>query len=462
MTIEWKPTVELDDLPVYLAIARALAKDISEGTLPAGTRLPTHRELAVSLGVARGTVTRAYLEAERRGLIHSAVGRGTFVRNPLDRRPSPFRIAERGDRGVVDLSANYPIPSLDPDLSPVLSDLKKTSWLSDLLRYHPSAGIDRHRQAGARWAHRIGIPTSPENVVVCAGAQHAILVALSTIASPGDLVACESLTYPGFKATAQLLGLRLLPLRLDEEGICPEDFAQACLNRPVRALYCMPTLQNPTSGVLSTPRRKEICEIAEKHSVVLIEDDVHRVHAPSPPLSFREISPEQTLSIVATSKAVAGGLRVAFLLGPDRLIDSLAHSVWATAGMTSPLPCEIMTRWIEDGTADRIVEEKTAEIQKRQKMAREIFRDAEIQSHPSSFFLWLKLPDPWSSAGFAMEARSRRVAVTPSNAFTLEAPHPAAVRVCLGAAEDRVLLARALETLRDLLAVRPDRGPTLF
>ncbi|MFZ2870443.1 GntR family transcriptional regulator, partial [Zavarzinia sp.] len=79
-TDAWNPNLAGHDGPLYLAIADSLASAIADGTLPPGTRLPTHRDLAVRLGVTIGTITRAYAEAARRGLTDGTVGRGTFVR----------------------------------------------------------------------------------------------------------------------------------------------------------------------------------------------------------------------------------------------------------------------------------------------------------------------------------------------------------------------------------------------
>src|SRR5262245_44750499 len=112
MTI-WTPDVSAHRGPRYIAIADALAADIRSSRLSPGDRLPTHRELAYQLGVTVGTITRAYSEAERRGLIGGEVGRGTFVRSDLTlRRPTPdvsvVPVAPSGDRSMIEFSVNFP------------------------------------------------------------------------------------------------------------------------------------------------------------------------------------------------------------------------------------------------------------------------------------------------------------------------------------------------------------------
>src|SRR6185503_17679557 len=104
----WKPDLTEGTKARYAVIANALAADIASGRLPAGERLPTHRELADALGIAIGTVTRAYAEAERRGLVRGEVGRGTFV-GPVPLAAATFAPATGRPTGVIDLSLNFPI-----------------------------------------------------------------------------------------------------------------------------------------------------------------------------------------------------------------------------------------------------------------------------------------------------------------------------------------------------------------
>ena len=146
----WKPTITETDQPLYLAVVRALANDIEAGLLATDTRLLTHREMADQLGVAVGTVTRAYVEAERRGLIRSEGRRGTFVGASHSGLSRLAAIASKPARGI-DLSKNHPLYSLDPDITPALRQLARSSQVGDLLEYPPAPGLMRHRDAGARW-----------------------------------------------------------------------------------------------------------------------------------------------------------------------------------------------------------------------------------------------------------------------------------------------------------------------
>src|SRR5262245_35301078 len=184
----WTPKTLRTDSPVYLALADTIAEDVASGRLRPGTRLPTHRELAEVLGVDLTTVTRGYAEARKRGLLLGRVGRGTFVRGNV---PAAGASTANAD-AVAELSQNLP-PQLEPDLpaqalAATLEELSRSLDAGALLKYHDNAGMELHRQAGASWVSQRVADADPDRLVVTNGAQHAIAVLLSTLASPGDVV----------------------------------------------------------------------------------------------------------------------------------------------------------------------------------------------------------------------------------------------------------------------------------
>ncbi|NJN46609.1 MAG: PLP-dependent aminotransferase family protein [Candidatus Competibacteraceae bacterium] len=234
MTI-WQPTLENTTKPRYIALADTLAHDIKEGRLLPGNRLPTHRDLAEHLGVTVGTVSRAYSEAERRGLIQGEIGRGTFVRKPAE--PPAFAVHAQ-EPGTLDLSAN--VPNLaqrhTAAMSRALGELANDSQLSDRLNYQAAEGLPAYRSAGADWIARGGLTMPAERVLITNGGQHALLITFMALAKPGDTVLTERLTYPGIKAIAGNLHLNLRGLDMDAEGILPEALEAAC-KKAMRGFY---------------------------------------------------------------------------------------------------------------------------------------------------------------------------------------------------------------------------------
>ncbi len=456
----WNPDLKLFSGPRYLAIVSAISEAVERGHLKAGDKMPTHRDLADAVGVTTGTITRAYSEAAKRGLLVGETGRGTFVKANIFEDAFPSVSSDENEE-LIDFSLNIPPLSVgDPlgkALTDTLSSLAERPGLSALFGYQPAPGVERHRAAGATWVERSGLSTDTQQVLICTGALHAMTVVFSTITNPGDSVFTESLTYPGMKNLAHLLHLRLKGLATDDEGIIPEAFERACRLDSARVLYTIPTLQNPLGLVMSAARRREIADIAVEHNVAIVEDNVHSFMLPNPPPPLSSFAPDNSYYILSTSKSIAGGMRIGYLVAPPRMVDPLATTLRATVWMAAPLMAEIASEWILNGTADRLVEEKRAEASVRQSMAADALAGFQFDAHPLSFHLWLHLPEPWRSNEFSAQLRRRGVAVTPAEAFVPgreEPPH--AVRVCVGAPRSRAQLEKGLGIIRSVLQETPD------
>ncbi len=460
----WKPDLARANDPLYLEIAAALGRDIDRGLLAPGVRLPTHRELARSLCVNVGTITRAYAEAARRGLIEGEVGRGSFVRHPgaralLSAPPAPVP----GD--IVDLAFNLPAggPN-DDERRAALTALAERDDLDDCFRGYHLGGLTRHREAGARWIERTGLHVGGERVLVTGGAQHALAIALATATQPGDVLLTEALTYPGIKSLARILGLRVHPVAQDEHGLVPDALEEACQGSEARALYCQPTSSNPTALSIDAPRRRAIATIARRRGLTILEDDTYgfvRTNE-TPPLAV--LAPERTWFVTGVSKSLTSGPRVGYLALPNEPADIAERalaSIMALGWTASPIAAELVSTWIENGVADRIVSEKRAEALARQDLARATLAPLTSPSERTSTHLWLPLPEPWRASDFVARARHAGVAVTAAEAFAVgRASAPHAVRICISTPQTREELARGLSALVSVLASSPTSAAT--
>lgn len=445
----WTPSIEGRSGPLYQQIGDALIDDIRAGRLPAGTRLPTLRDLATALGVTTGTVSRAYEAAARRGLVSGEVGRGTFVRAPAHRATPP---------DVIDLGTNVPPPTDDgTDLARTLEELAAEPDLGRLLAYPPEGGHRAHREAGVQWIRHSGLEATADEVMVSSGGQHGLAAIFLALLSPGDVVAAEALTYPGMKTLASLMQLRLVPCELDEEGMRPDALERACRESGVRAVYCVPTLHNPTVSHMGPARRREIAEIVRRNDVILVEDDVHSRLLEEPLLPISAHVPERAVYLTGTAKALDPGLRIGYAKAPPDLLPRLAAGIRATTWTAAPLMAEIVARWIVTGVADALGRRKRAESAARHALASRLLPSARLRSHPMAHHVWLELPDGWSPDAFVDQARRRGVVITPSRAFTVgDRSSPPCVRIALGGAVDRAALETALATVRLLLDTPPE------
>lgn len=449
MTI-WQPSLD-SHLPLYLALADALARDLSAGLLQPGVRLPPQRELADFLGVTVGTVSRGYAEAERRGLVRGEVGRGTFIRGSQSRDPWP---SSDEDAGLIDFSLSLPVvlPEEGAALAATLRHLSAEPGVDALLHYRPETAAPHQRQAAAEFLNRLGFRLGGEDILVTAGSQQGLNAVLASIFSAEQLLISGELTYPSIKAQAASHGLRLKGVALDKEGMRPDAVAALCEQEPrVAGLYLVPTIQNPTTGTMSPARRRELAELAEAHDLWIIEDDVHSFlptrHQPPIAVDY----PDRTIYLCSLAKCLAPGLRTGFITAPKRVVPALRSAIHAGVWMAAPLMVEIATRWLVDGTADRLIEAKRRETRARQQIVADILGPWPYRADPEGYIVWLELPEPWYSDQFVTRARERGVIVVGAGAFAVGRRNlPQAVRISIGQTT-RADLEKGLKTLAQIL-----------
>jgi len=456
---DWIPALAGFPGPRYRAIAAALQEAIGTGRLPPGSRLPTHRDLAWRLGVTVGTVTRAYQEVERQGLIGGETGRGTFVRDPAGRDAMPLEPVPSGT--LIDLSVNA--SAIRPD-APLLRAAMEAAAarhdLSALMGYNAAHGADRLRRAGADWITRLtGLPVAADQVLVTGGGQGAMHAALAAVTRPGGVLLVEQLTYPGIRTLAGHLGLRLVPVPLDRQGLLPDAVEALAEQHGASVLYCMPTQHNPTTATLPVARRQALVAVARRRGLTLVEDDVYGFLAPDPPPPLAAIGPDVTIYLTGLSKSLFPGLRTGFALAPPPLVERLAGVVRATLMSPTHLGAVVAAELIQGGPAEEIMQRRRAQARERQAMARRILGVDPPGSDPAATHLWLPLPEPWRREEFARILLERGIKVTPADAFAVargDIPH--ALRICLCLLERPDILEQALETIAGLLREMPEGG----
>lgn len=457
---EWCPDIGTNARPLFRAIVEALRRDIASGRLGDGDRLPPQRVLAAHLGIDFTTVTRAYAEARRQGLVATHAGRGTYVRLPQDRSRPPSRTEQPVRKTFIDMTMNLPPQPRDAYLQDRLASglavVQSAPGALDLLQYPPGAGQTGDKSAAIRWFQNRLDPVDPECVLVSAGTQSALTALLTMLAGPGDQVCAEALTYPVFRALCAQLDIGTIGLDMDEFGLRPEAFRAACRTHAPKALYCCPTLHNPTTATMTEQRRRDIADIAVEFGVPVIEDDAYGRLPDPAPSTLAAYAPDNTYLISGLSKCLAPGLRIAYVHAPGpRQANRLASALRATALMPTPLTVALAAYWIETGSADAILQAIRRDAVIRQSIAAKILDPGSFGTDPQAFHGWLALPEHWSRSEFTSHMRSAGVALVASDAFATVPHPPHAVRLCLGAAPAPEDLERVLWTVRDALAGPP-------
>jgi DNA-binding transcriptional MocR family regulator len=437
--------------PRYKQLVDKLAADIHAGRLAPGTRLPTHRQLAEQEGLGLVTATRVYAELSAMGLVSGETGRGTFVKEALLPRGQGIdQTAVATD--LVDLNFNYPaLPGQAELLRAALRQLSSAGDLEALLRYQPHGGRTHERALVARHLARRGLSVSDDQVMLVDGAQHGLATTVIALLRPGDVVAIDALTYPGFKVLAQAHRLELVPLPATADGPDLDALDALCKRRRVRAVYMMPTVHNPLGWVMKLRRRQALVSIARHYGLLIIEDGAYAFLAENAPPPLAALAPELTVYVSGFSKNVATGLRVGYVAAPLDFVPRIERAIRATTWNTPAVMTAIACGWLEDGTVERLESEKRNDASVRQAIAAEALGRLKRVCYPVSYFVWLPLPAETRADQIAMALMREHIWVSTAEPFSTAPQVPHAIRLALGSVDPDTLKS-ALRRVRSVIA----------
>jgi DNA-binding transcriptional MocR family regulator len=435
----------------YTTLVDDVAADIAAGRLKPGERLPPQRQFAYEKGIAASTAARVYAELLRRGLVVGEVGRGTFI---AGRTPLPPLRLEPFD-GRIDLEFNFPtLPEQTALMAKSLALWQRADALADALapitqrRLSEAGRISAGFFASGHWQPR------PEGFVFAGGGRMSLAAAMSAVVPVGGRLAAEALTYPMVKGIAARLGVTLVPIAMDGEGIRPDALAKAHRAGALSAVYLQPVMQNPLGHTMSAARREDILRLARKLGVMIIEDLVYGFLSDVPPLASQ--AEDITVVVDSLSKRLAPGIALGFLHVPAPLRERFATAVRTGAWSVTPLALAAGTGLLADGTAAEITRRKRADAVARQAIVAECLAGHQIEADPRSYHVWLHLSGGWRAEAFTAAAARAGIAITPASAFAVSSGHsPNAVRLALGPPGHEELRT-ALKRLAVLLATRPE------
>lgn len=458
----WLPDLSGGGGPLYLRLADRIESDIGAGTLPGGAKLPPQRNLAFDIGVTVGTVGRAYALLRERGLVTGEVGRGTYV---VDRSREPEVAGAVPPPAGMDGTRPLDPPSgklrLDNTSAPETGQGDTIGTiLASIVRDHaPDMSAYARRfpdswfQAGAQWLSRGRYRPAPESIVPALGAHAAIVSVISAMSSPGDHIVFEHLTYSQISRSAGLLGRRTVLARSDEHGLIPEDFEHVCAQRHPKLAFLMPAAQNPTLSTMPLNRRHHIADIARRHNVWLIEDDLYGALTNDDNPLLAECGPDRTFLVNGLSKSVAAGVRGGWVACPAHTAQRVrvAHKM-ITGGMPFML-AELAARLVLSGEAGNWREKSIAENNARLELVRTAFSGHDFKWRANIPFVWLALPEPWLSGTFKKAAFEEGVLIDDEDEFKAGRSDQVfhRVRIGISAPRTRKQLGKGLATLRRLL-----------
>jgi DNA-binding transcriptional MocR family regulator len=427
-------------------LAGGLKNLIRTGRLPAGSRLPSERQFASVLGLARTTVGAAFSALRDDGTLSSRTGVGTFVSS------SGMTALARGDarlqsflehrlHGRLDLrsAAVHALPMVPEELGKLSPE--DFLPLADTHGYLPE-GLPILRQAIAAYYCDDGLPTDPEEVLVTAGAQQAVHIMANNSLEAGDTVLIEEPTYRGGIESLRAAGARLIAVPSGDDGIDLDQFRDAILRHRPKIALILSTVHNPTGASLTNDKRALIGSLAEENGVTLIDDasttDTLK-HRDRPfPLAYYSA---RTITIGSASKLFWGGLRIGWIRADRHLLASLVATKGAEDLGTS-IPSQVATSRLLKRTAEAREHRRRLLEQAREEALSELATLLpEWHVHPTQggASLWIRLPAGFSATAFAEQAKNAGVDILAGPTFSTNNGCDDHLRIAFSAPRDVVL-----------------------
>ncbi|MFD1883001.1 PLP-dependent aminotransferase family protein [Paracoccus pacificus] len=438
--------------PAYRSLAQGIAAAIDAGNLRPGDQLPPHRDLAWRLGISVQTVSRAYEELIRADLVSGQVGRGSFVKSgPRETVEVPWYRAVAG-RQPIDLSMMTPVslPMIAEAWRETLSRVAARLPDPAMLSFRPRQTMTRYAGMAASWLARCGLVVPANRIVITNGTTTAMYVAMSTVIRPGDIIATESSTCHTLKPAAQYLHAQLRGIAGDERGMLPGaliEAARAAAGR-MTSVFLLPSGGGPFARIIDRERREALAAAAVEAGLTILENDATGPVSPRRPPPISSFAPEHGFYFTGLSKCLSPGMRLGFLVMPDRLVQQAMNRHLSVAWMATPLIAEIAMDWVETGIADRLLIAQRTELAHRNRVASRLL-GGKSQGFPHGLHRWLRLPDGTNERALLADALRHDVALAPGAGFAITDTRPA-LRVSLGGAS-HADLEQGLTTLAQLL-----------
>lgn len=462
--------------PMYARICQVVRDSIESGQLPGEMKLPTSRELSALLKIDRSTVSRAYMELEKAGLVVSHVGRGTFVRAGGKRNdrpggggatpfrdeawPRPYEAGEFGypampwseifsrfsqtafgmlsrqwassglDAGLISFAGGIPTQEFFPEgeFKTILSQLNRTGRSAQLFSYSPAEGHPVLRRELRQYLAEEGVAVAEEELLIVSGSQQGIDLVAKTLIDPGDVVLIEEPTYVWANCIFSAAQARCLPVPVDGQGLQVEALESILCRHSAKLLYVMPTFQNPTGSSMPMERRRRLLDLARRYQLPILEDnfvvDLRYDGMPLPSLRALDISATTVISQGTFSKALCPGLRLGWLVGPAEVMPRLGVAKRACDLSTSSIAQAVMAHYLREGHYRRHLELVRSAYRSRRDamcaaLARHLGASVQWVKPAGGLFIWVKLPAGRSSRELLPLAEREGVSFSPGDTFFL-------------------------------------------
>ncbi len=448
--IEYVPTIKESSKAKYISIAQSIEDDIQNGKLKHGQMLPPQRLIANYLGINHGTVTKAYKLCEEKGLIKGVIGKGTFVSGSAGLPVS--LLTDHDDNNIISLGMALPLYETNPLIESHIKEISANIDYNIALKYCPPEGLLKHRYIAANWLNQFKINTKAENILITSGTQNALAVILLSTFNKSDRIIVDEFTYSGLKSLAKYLGIILVPVTGDKNGMNVDELKKTCKRENIRGIYLMPDCHNPTSIVMSEKKRHQIAEVIKEYDLLLIEDATFGFTVTDKIMPISGYVPKNSFYINGTSKAISPTFRISYVVAPEKYTKQLQQGLNNITWMSSPYTAEIISLLQSTSRYELITNAKLEILKKRNEIFDEEFSSYNVIPSIHSMFRYLELPDDWDCSELERLALKAGVQIFSASRFSAGTHNVHnAIRIALSSAKTNEELMRGLKILKQVL-----------
>ncbi|WP_342322350.1 PLP-dependent aminotransferase family protein [Kosakonia sp. BYX6] len=430
----------------YQHLAGLLAERIQTGLYLEGEKLPSVRSLSQQHGVSISTVQQAYQVLENQQLITPQPRSGYFVAHrkapppvPAMSRPvqRPVEVTQwdevltlleaRSDKEMVLFGGGAP-DITQATLKPLWREMSRLAQhqVLDALNYDTLNGRRELREQIARLMLDGGIALTADEIVIASGCHPAMSLAILAVCQPGDIIAVESPSYYGTMQLLRGLDIKAIEIPTDSEtGISLEALELALEQWPIKGVLLVPTCNNPLGFIMSETRKKAVLALAQRHDIVIFEDDIYGELAaeyPRPSTIKSYDIDGRVLLCSSFTKTVAPGLRVGWI-APGRYLDRVIHKKYAAIGTNVPSTQLAVAAFIRDGHYHRHVRRMRQIYQNRLETytcwVRQYFPcDICVTRPQGGYLLWVELPETVDMVCVSRTLGRLKIQIAPGSLFS--------------------------------------------
>lgn len=441
----------------YENLATLLAERIEQGLYRHGEKLPSVRNLSQEHGVSISTVQQAYQVLENLQLITPQPRSGYFVAPRKAKPPVPAisrpvqrpvdvtqwdevltLLDARSDKEMLNFGGGAPDIS-QPTLKPLWREMARLVQHNqcDILSYDALQGRRELREQISRLMVDGGTVVDPEDIVITNGCHGALSIALLSVCKPGDIVAVESPSYYGTMQLLRGFGIKVMEIPTDPEtGISIEALELALEQWPIKGVILVPSCSNPQGSIMPDARKKAILALAQRHDIVIFEDDIYGelVTDYPRPRTIKSLDIDGRVLLCSSfTKSVAPGLRVGWIV-PGRYRDRVLHMKYAAIGSTVPTNQLAMAAFIRDGHYHRHIRRMRQFYQQHLETytcwIRQYFPCGICVTRPKGgYMLWVELPEGVDMICVSRQLCRLKIQTAPGSLFSASGKYRNCLRI---------------------------------